>query len=132
MVVVGFLGEEALFESLSRLFHRHRPVFNPPVWEVLPGPGFPSGHTASAIVCYGLLAYLFLPKITNRFWKVVVAIIIALIIIYIGVSRVFVLDHYLSDVLAGYGMGLAWAALAYTTIEKIFQRRVRKEEARAI
>jgi undecaprenyl-diphosphatase len=125
MVLIGLGGEEILFETFSRLFHRHRPVFARPVWEVLPGPGFPSGHSASAILCYGLLAYLLVPKMPTRFWKAVIIILALFIMAYIGFSRVFVGDHYLTDVLAGYGMGLAWAGLIYTLVEKLFKFRIK-------
>ncbi len=124
MVAVGFLGGEILFEVLSRYFDRHRPVFQKPVWEVLPVPGFPSGHTISAVICYGLLAYLLVPKMPNRFWKAVVVIVAVLIMAFIGFSRVYVGDHYLSDVLAGYAVGLAWAGIAYTSVELVFKNRV--------
>lgn len=120
MVVVGLGGGEALFEGLSRLFNRHRPVFSKPVWEVLPVPGFPSGHAISAVLCYGLLAYLLVPKMPSRIWKGVVILVAVLIIAFIGFSRVFTGDHYLSDVLAGYALGLAWAGLVYTMMELLF------------
>ncbi|MGE5222494.1 MAG: phosphatase PAP2 family protein, partial [Omnitrophica WOR_2 bacterium] len=96
-------------------------------WEVLPGPGFPSGHAMSAMVCYGFLAYLLVPYMPNRFWKGVVIALAVLISLYIGFSRVFVGDHYLSDVLAGYALGIAWAAFAYTTIELAFRKKVKGE-----
>jgi undecaprenyl-diphosphatase len=38
---------------------------------------------------------------------------------FIGFSRVFTGDHYLTDVLAGYALGLAWGGLVYTTMELI-------------
>lgn len=122
MVIVGLMGGEFLFEVLSRYFDRHRPVFSKPVWEVLTVPGFPSGHSISAVLLYGLLAYLLVPKIPTRFWKAVVILIAILIIAYIGFSRVFTGDHYLSDVLSGYALGLAWGGLVYTSIEWFTKR----------
>jgi undecaprenyl-diphosphatase len=44
------------------------------------------------------------------------------IMLYIGFSRVFIGDHYPSDILAGYGLGIAWGGLVYTTVELIAQR----------
>jgi undecaprenyl-diphosphatase len=46
-----------------------------------------------------------------------------LIVLFDGFSRTFQGNHYLSDVLAGYALGLAWAALVYTLIEGIFWRK---------
>lgn len=128
MVVVGFGGAEVIFELTSGYFNRHRPVFPKPYWEVLNVPGFPSGHTISAVICYGLLAYLLVPKMPSAFWKAVVIVVSLLIMFMIGFSRVFVGDHYLSDVLAGYALGLAWAGLAYTLVELIFKKSSEQKE----
>lgn len=122
MVLIGLIGGEILFEVLSRYFNRHRPVFSKPVWEVLPVPGFPSGHSISAVLLYGLFAYLLVPKMPTRFWKGFVIVVALLIMAYIGFSRVFVGDHYLSDILSGYALGLAWAAFVYTAIEWLTKR----------
>jgi len=88
-------------------------------------PSFPSGHAMSALICYGFLAYLLIPKMPSRFWKWVVGIAALLIVLFDGFSRVFQGNHYLTDVLAGYALGIAWAGLVYTVIERIF---IKKEE----
>jgi undecaprenyl-diphosphatase len=43
--------------------------------------------------------------------------------LYIGFSRLFLGGHYLTDLIAGYSLGLAWAGLVYTLIERIFLGR---------
>jgi undecaprenyl-diphosphatase len=126
LTLVGF-GGSLLFFVLSHIFNRHRPVFAVPVATTLTGPGFPSGHTVVAVTLYGLLAYLLLPTIASRFWKCVVIIIALLIMLFIGFSRLFVGGHYLTDVIAGYAVGLAWAGISYMTIETYFARRNRKK-----
>jgi membrane-associated phospholipid phosphatase len=88
-------------------------------------PSFPSGHAMSALICYGFLAYLLVPKMPSRFWKWVVGIAALSIVLFDGFSRVFQGNHYLTDVLAGYALGIAWAGLVYTVIERIF---IKKEE----
>jgi len=122
MVIAGFGGAGLLWFLLSNYFNRPRPVYNPPIWIVINGGGFPSGHTLSAVVCYGFLAYLLLPKLSSRFWKWVVIIGAVEIMLFIGYSRLFLGEHYLSDVLAGYALGIFWAGLAYTSIELIFNK----------
>jgi len=86
-------------------------------------PSFPSGHAMSALICYGFLAYLLVPKMPSRFWKWTMGIAALLIVLFDGFSRVFQGGHYLTDVLAGYALGLAWAGLVYTVIEGIFMKR---------
>jgi len=123
MVAVGAIGGPLIFLALSHIFNRHRPVFAVPVAATLTGPGFPSGHTVVAVTLYGLLAYLLLPTISSRFWKCVVIVISILIMLFIGFSRLFTGGHYLTDVIAGYAVGVAWAGISYMTIETYFARR---------
>jgi len=122
MVVIAWLGEGAIWLVLSQYFNRARPLLGVSFWTRAPGPGFPSGHSFSAVLCFGLLAYLLAPRIRSRFWQIAVSVAAVLIILYIGYSRVFVGDHYPTDVLAGYALGIAWAGLVYTSVELISMR----------
>jgi undecaprenyl-diphosphatase len=120
MMVVGLVGASALFLFLSNLIGRPRPPTQ--IWIVLTMPGFPSGHANTVVVFYGLLAYLLVPKMRSLFWKVAVVAAALLVIAFVGFSRVFTGGHYLTDVLAGYSLGIAWSAAAFTLIELIFQK----------
>ncbi len=126
MVVIAWLGEGALWHDLAFSFNRARPVFETSVWRQMTEPGFPSGHSISAVMCYGLLAYLIIPKIRSRFGQIAGIIITLLIIGYIGFSRVFVGDHYPTDVLAGFALGVFWFGLVYTAVELIGQLNRRR------
>ena len=129
MVTVGAVGELLIFHFLSTFIARPRPPTQ--IWIVVNIPGFPSGHAISVVVCYGLLAYLLAPKMPSLFWKIVVSAAALLIIGYVGFSRIFMGGHYLTDILAGYAVGIAWSGLAYTLIEKYFQeRRIRNVKER--
>jgi undecaprenyl-diphosphatase len=75
------------------------------------------------VILYGLLAYLFIPKMPSRFWKWVLVIAVILTNMYIGYSRIYLGGHYLTDIIAGYGLGLAWAGLVFTVIERLLLRR---------
>jgi undecaprenyl-diphosphatase len=121
MVVIGLAGSSLLFLSLSNLIGRTRPPTQ--IWIIEKIPGFPSGHAITVVVFYGLLAYLLAPKMLSAFWKIVVVLAALLIIGFIGFSRIFTGGHYLTDVLAGYAVGIAWFGMAYTLIEIYFQKR---------
>jgi undecaprenyl-diphosphatase len=86
-------------------------------------PGFPSGHAVAVVTFYGLMTYLLAPKMPSTFWKVAVVAVALLIIGFVGFSRVFTGGHYLTDILAGYAVGIAWFGVAYTLIELYFQNR---------
>ncbi|HEX8993472.1 MAG TPA: phosphatase PAP2 family protein [Anaerolineales bacterium] len=121
MVAVGGGGELLVFHFLSTFIGRPRPPTQ--IWIIVNIPGFPSGHAISVVVCYGLLAYLLAPKMPSLFWKIVVSAAAVLIMAFVGFSRIFTGGHYLTDILAGYAVGIAWSALVYTLIEQYFQKR---------
>ncbi|HZY42731.1 MAG TPA: phosphatase PAP2 family protein [Anaerolineae bacterium] len=129
MVVIAWAGEGTLWLVLTPYFNRARPVFDVSIWRQMTEPGFPSGHSISAVMCYGLLAYLIVPKISSRFWQAVVIVTTGLVILYIGFSRMFVGDHYLTDILAGYGLGVAWSGLVYTLVE-VIARKIKHKKSR--
>jgi undecaprenyl-diphosphatase len=124
MVAIGLIGALSLYLSLSNLIARARPPTQ--IWIILKIPGFPSGHATTVVVFYGLLAYLLVPKMPSTFWKGVVIAAALFLIGFVGFTRVFTGGHYLTDILAGYGVGLAWSGAAFTLIELFFQRRKRK------
>jgi membrane-associated phospholipid phosphatase len=122
MVLIAWGGEGAIWVVLSQYFSRPRPIFDISVWRQMTSPGFPSGHSFSAVLCFGLLAYLLAPRVSSPFWKAMGIVAAVLIILFIGFSRIFIGDHYLTDVLAGYGLGIAWAGLVYTSVELISRK----------
>jgi len=117
MVLLGPGVGGLLWYFLSRYFDRPRPPNQMEI--VLTDPSFPSGHTLSAVVFYGLLAYLLVPQMPSRFWKWVVVILSVLVMAFIGFSRLILSGHYVTDVAAGYAIGIAWAGLIYTLVERI-------------
>ena len=121
MLLVGLGGGAIIWYFLIGIFHRTRPPAQLGI--VVTDPSFPSGHVITAVLAYGLLAYLFVPKMPSLFWKWVVVIAAILTMLYIGFSRLFLGGHYLTDLLAGYALGIAWAGLVYTLIERISMGR---------
>jgi membrane-associated phospholipid phosphatase len=122
LVVVCFAGEGALWLFLANLFNRTRPHFESNIGGVLNYPSFPSGHTISGVLGFGLLAYLLVPVISSHFWKAAVIVFSLLMMIYIGYSRIFMGAHYITDVVAGYAIGIAWFGLVFTSIELLFKK----------
>jgi membrane-associated phospholipid phosphatase len=75
---------------------------------------FPSGHALLAVSVYGTLGVLVLRSSRARGLRVVVAALLAGFALVVGWSRVFLLDHYLSDVVASVVLGTAWVAVVAT------------------
>ncbi len=122
MVLIGWAGGSLIWTPLIYYFNRMRPAQQVGI-QVHTIPSFPSGHSMFALLALGLLAYMVVPKMPSLFWKWVVAIAAVLLILFVGFSRVFENGHYLSDVLAGYALGLAWGVLVYTVLEFFVIRR---------
>ncbi len=121
MVLIGWGGGSFIWNWLIYYFNRPRPQeqLGIPVKTI---PSFPSGHTMFTILALGLLAYILVPSIPSKFWKWVASIGLVLLILFVGFSRVYEGGHFLSDVLAGYALGLAWGTLVYTVLEVIGRR----------
>jgi undecaprenyl-diphosphatase len=121
MLLIGSGGGALIWYFLIEVFKRPRPAEQ--IGIVVTDSSFPSGHAISSVILYGLLAYLFIPKMPSRFWKWVLVIAVILTNMYIGYSRIYLGGHYLTDIIAGYGLGLAWAGLVFTVIERLLLRR---------
>ena len=78
-----------------------------PPWET--SPSFPSGHTLNTVVVTGVLAYLVLLYVRSRRGRVLTCLGLAGFAGLIGLSRVYLGHHWLTDVLAGAAVGGAWA-----------------------
>ncbi len=75
--------------------------------QLLTGPtSFPSGHTMSGFAMYGLLAFLF-PK--KKAW----AVLFFLMALLVGISRIYIVQHFLRDVVSGAVCGTVLALLIY-------------------
>lgn len=122
MLAIGLGGGSAWWFFLERLYNRPRPSFPDPI-ESLKVGSFPSGHCISAVLFYGLLAYLITSRLKSGAARTAVIVLALALMLYVGIGRLYAGGHYLSDVLAGYALGLAWGALVYTIIERVLPRR---------
>ena len=103
VLLVTLAGSAALGQGLKAFFARPRPHLFPWLTSV-GGWSFPSGHTLTAIVLGGVLAWLLGRKL--RAWRrVVVWAIAGLWASLVGLSRVYLGVHYPSDVVASLAVG---------------------------
>lgn len=104
-LIVTSLGASA-FTYLGKLaFQRPRPA------EALlleHSYAFPSGHATIAVAFYGFITYLLIRTADNWRRRVNLFIVGTLLILSIGLSRIVLGVHYLSDVWAGYLIGTLW------------------------
>lgn len=70
------------------------------------GQSFPSGHVMSYIAFWGLLFSLGVILFTGkRWWRIALLIISALFVALVGPSRIYLGDHWATDVLGAYLIG---------------------------
>jgi undecaprenyl-diphosphatase len=125
---VSILGSGLINSVMKLFFNRPRPHLFP--WRV-PYAGFssfPSGHSMTSMVCYATLAYLIARLVPSVFLRRFTFGVAALIIVLIGLSRMYLGVHYPTDVLAGFMMGLAWASFCALGIEALRFFRHRQPE----
>jgi undecaprenyl-diphosphatase len=114
LLVTG-AGALVMDPILKDLVGRLRPVVAHPVAHG-GGNSFPSGHSLGSIVCYGAVYLVFLPATRGRWRTAFTAVIVALVAL-IGISRILLGVHYLSDVLGGWTLGITWLGVTAFAFE---------------
>lgn len=89
--------------TLKALFKRERPNIMRLI--EITGFSFPSGHAYFSMLIYGYLAYLVYQNKDKKYRKRKITILMILITC-IGISRVYLGVHYLTDIIFGYSLGL--------------------------
>jgi undecaprenyl-diphosphatase len=104
LLVTG--GAQVLNDVLKELVHRTRPS---QVIGLIDAQqfSFPSGHAMVAAAFYLYLAYLSW-RLVRGWWRGLLVVGLIVLVLLIGLSRLYLEAHYLSDVIAGYLAGLLW------------------------
>ena len=94
-----------LNQTLKLFFSRPRPF----EWMLIEETGysFPSGHAMVSAAFYGMLIYLIWQTKLKTKYKKIWTIVLALLIFFIGLSRIYLGVHYTSDILAGFTLSLS-------------------------
>jgi undecaprenyl-diphosphatase len=108
-------GALVLDPILKSLVGRLRPVVAHPIAHGN-GDSFPSGHSLGSIVCYGAVFLVFLPAARGR-WRPVFITVIAALVALIGISRILLGVHYLSDVVGAWALGITWLGVTAFAFE---------------
>jgi len=125
-LAVAMAGSLALDMTLKYAYHRTRPVA---YFGTAPHSySFPSGHALCSFCFYGVLAGLLSARTKSLAWRLAIWISAALLVIAIGLSRIYLGVHYPSDVIAGYLAAAVWVS---TVIVLDHVRKVRSSRKRA-
>ena len=108
MVPANLAAGSLLNFILKQLFQRPRPDLLKLI--EIGGYSFPSGHSMSSISFYGFLIYLSM-KYIKHWSKYCIIGTLSLLVLAIGISRIYLGVHYASDVLGGFIIGFGWLVL---------------------
>jgi undecaprenyl-diphosphatase len=115
--VAAFTGGSILNQVLKLVIQRPRPPYAAAFlthysWS------FPSGHAMISLIGYGMLAYLLVVLwVHRRSLQVAIVLGATLLILAIGLSRLYLGVHYFSDVVGGYAAGVLWLSTCISGLE---------------
>lgn len=112
-IVVAVSGGVALSDALKLTFQRPRPELVSHAARVFT-TSFPSGHATLSAVTYLTLGALLASLHRSLRFKAYFLGLAILLTVAVGVSRIYLGVHYPTDVLAGWCIGAAWAALCWS------------------
>jgi undecaprenyl-diphosphatase len=119
--VAALLGGGLLDGVLKQVFQRPRPAWDAPI-VTAHGFSFPSGHAMASLVAYGMLAYLVWRELGRPRGRVALAGCTLVLVLLIGLTRMYLGVHYFSDVIAGYAAGTVWLTACITGLEVVRRR----------
>src|SRR3989344_7490879 len=114
---VSVVGGELFTFLVKLVLPRPRPEL---AYYLENGFSFPSGHATIAVAFYGFLIYIFFKEAKNFGQKASVIFGGLIIILTIGLSRLYLGVHYLSDIGGGYLMGLLGLVIGIVLLKLCF------------
>ena len=118
IVIVGTPILNGIFKNF---FHRACPDLHRLI--EIGGYSFPSGHAMSAMAVYGLIAFLLWRHIPTRFGRSLLILLSVIMILMIGISRVYLGVHYPSDIIDGYFASGFWLAMSIWFYQRYKEKR---------
>lgn len=99
---------------LKQIVQRPRPTEYRIITET--GYSFPSGHSMISMAFYGFLIYLIYQYVKNKYLKIGLIVFLSILIISIGISRIYLGVHYTSDVMAGFCIAISYLVLYISSV----------------
>jgi undecaprenyl-diphosphatase len=130
LIVAAGAGSLLMTIAGKRLIGRTRPDLTDAVPPYEYSASFPSGHSLNSIVIAGIVAYLVILRLKTTRARILTAAAAAVFALTMGLSRVYLGHHWLTDVLAAWTLGAAWLTLIITA-HRLYLT-VRKQRAAAV
>jgi undecaprenyl-diphosphatase len=127
-IAAVLIGSNELYKALKDIFQRERPIHDPAIDAI--GYSFPSGHATVSMAFYGILIYFiwrYMKIGAGKSWSLY---LLGFYILLMGMSRVLLQAHYISDVLAGFAVGfvylMIWIVIYEAITQYFMKRKIRK------
>lgn len=121
-LLVSVLGSGLSSRFTKLYFIRERPL-HIAYYEPESTYSFPSGHATSAMALMGVLCYFIVLEVRNKKARWLLCLAAALYIMLMGFSRIYLGVHFLTDVVAGYLLGIMWVVMAIGLMEYSAQKK---------
>ena len=105
---------------IKLIFARERPDINPLMVEDT--YSFPSGHSMMSMILYGYLIYLVYNHFKISKYKLLIVLGLSILIFSIGFTRIYLGVHYVSDVIGGFVLGIAYLIIYIDVSKKIIKK----------
>jgi membrane-associated phospholipid phosphatase len=128
LIVIAAAGSLLMTIAGKQLIGRTRPELTDAVPPYEYSASFPSGHSLNSVVIAGLVAYLVILRLKSRRSRLLTAILAAAFAATMGLSRVYLGHHWLTDVLAAWALGAAWLALVITAHRLYLTARIHRAD----
>jgi undecaprenyl-diphosphatase len=112
-------SSDAISFILKDIFHRSRPDVLRLVTEN--SYSFPSAHSLVSICFYGIIIYQVIKMLKGKSRYIVTSLLVLLIIL-IGLSRIYLGVHYFSDIIGGYCIGFIWLIVCIRLIKRFLKQ----------
>jgi membrane-associated phospholipid phosphatase len=125
--VLSYVGGTVLDAVVKDVVRRPRPEFAGK-FLFLHSWSFPSGHSMGSLIGFAMLAYTIIRvrKIESTRAQIGIWAAAVVMVMLVGYSRLYLAVHYLSDVLAGYTLGVLWLAVCFTGLQMVSRRAERR------
>jgi undecaprenyl-diphosphatase len=114
LIVIAAAGSLLMTIAGKQLIGRTRPALTDAIPPYEHSASFPSGHALNSVVIAGVVAYLVILRLKSPRSRLLTVILAAAFALTMGLSRVYLGHHWLTDVLAAWALGAAWLALVIT------------------
>ncbi|QQO78045.1 phosphatase PAP2 family protein [Actinomyces sp. HMT897] len=129
VLLVAMIGSSTLTVLVKDAWERGRPSTTLLLGKPASSFSFPSGHSLNSTVFLGVLAGFVLVSGACQAYKSVALGTALLVAAGVGLSRVYLGYHWMTDVLAGWSLGLAWTFAMVLVLEGVVRWQQRRAPA---